>query len=138
MVSCSLESGTSSQHPTFQQFPTSAITSFTFSTVRVGSEGETQAEGEDNKQHCVHSSPSVTPLHANSAGIHCVLNAFKRCTDDIIDKHALSHSGTAISFWRVHDAQPIKSHHVTVYETHSSTSVATVESTVYKSNTDTA
>ena len=46
--------------------------------VRVGSEGETQAEGEDNKQHCVHSSPSVTPLHANSGGIHCVLNPFTK------------------------------------------------------------
>ena len=46
--------------------------------MRVGSEGETQAEGEDNKQHCVHSSPSVTPLHANTAGIHCVLNPFTK------------------------------------------------------------
>ena len=97
----------------------------------MGSEGETQAEGKDNKQHCVHSSPSVTPLHANSAGIHCVLNTFKRYTDDIIDKHChtvaqLTHLGQS------HAAQPIKSHHVTAYLTHSSTSVALVEGTVYK------
>ena len=57
LVSCNLEFGTSrpclspSPRATLSQAPTPPITSATFSTVRVGSEGETQAEGEDSEEN---------------------------------------------------------------------------------------